>query len=130
MIAGSADMLQVLNTVVTFGITTLLFATAYRILPRVRIAWTDVWMGAVVTAILFTLGKYLIGLYIGRAGVSSSFGAAGSLIIVLVWVYYSAQIFLLGAEFTWVFAHRHGSRVGVPPVERRHPAPGSARSRA
>jgi membrane protein len=130
MIAESADMLQVLNTVVTFGITTLLFATAYRILPRVRIAWTDVWMGAVVTAILFTLGKYLIGLYIGRAGVSSSFGAAGSLIIVLVWVYYSAQIFLLGAEFTWVFAHRHGSRVGVPPVERRHHAPGSARSRA
>ena len=127
MIAESADMLQVLNTVVTFGITTLLFATAYRILPRVRIAWTDVWMGAVVTAILFTLGKYLIGLYIGRAGVSSSFGAAGSLIIVLVWVYYSAQIFLLGAEFTWVFAHRHGSRVGVPPVERRHrgAAPGA-----
>ena len=130
MIAGSADMLQVLNTVVTFGITTLLFATAYRILPRVRIAWSDVWMGAAVTAILFTLGKYLIGLYIGRAGVSSSFGAAGSLIIVLVWVYYSAQIFLLGAEFTWVFAHRHGSRAGVPPVERRHPAPGSARNRA
>jgi len=130
MIAGSADMLQVLNTVVTFGITTLLFATAYRILPRVRIAWADVWMGAAVTAILFTLGKYLIGLYIGRAGVSSSFGAAGSLIIVLVWVYYSAQIFLLGAEFTWVFAHRHGSRAGVPPVERRHPAPGSVRNRA
>ena len=130
MIAGSADMLQVLNTVVTFGITTLLFATAYRILPRVRIAWADVWMGAAVTAILFTLGKYLIGLYIGRAGVSSSFGAAGSLIIVLVWVYYSAQIFLLGAEFTWVFAHRHGSRAGVPPVERRHHAPGSARNRA
>ncbi len=130
MIAGSADMLQALNTVVTFGITTLLFATAYRILPRVRIAWSDVWTGAVVTAILFTLGKYLIGLYIGRAGVSSSFGAAGSLIIVLLWVYYSAQIFLLGAEFTWVFAHRHGSRAGEPPVERRHPAPGSARNRA
>ena len=130
MIAGSADMLQALNTVVAFGITTLLFATAYRILPRVRIAWSDVWMGAVVTAILFTLGKYLIGLYIGRAGVSSSFGAAGSFIIVLLWVYYSAQIFLLGAEFTWVFAHRHGSRVGTPPVERRHPAPGTATSRA
>jgi membrane protein len=92
----------------------VLFATAYRVLPRARIAWSDVWIGAVVTAALFTLGKYLIGLYMGLASVSSGFGAAGSLIAILVWVYYSAQIFLLGAEFTWVFAHRKGSRVNQP----------------
>jgi membrane protein len=109
---GGADILQALNVVVSFGITTMLFAAVYRILPRVKIHWSDVWTGAIVTAVLFSLGKYLIGVYIGRAGVSSAFGAAGSLVIILVWVYYSAQIFLLGAEFTWVFAHRHGSKAG------------------
>jgi len=111
--------LQVVNVGVGFGLTTLLFAMAYRILPRVRIAWRDVAIGAIVTAALFEAGKYLIGLYLGRAGVSSGFGAAGSLIILLVWVYYSAQIFLLGAEFTWVYAHSHGSRAGEEPA----PAP-------
>jgi membrane protein len=105
--------LQALNLALSFAITTLLFATAYRILPRMRIAWSDVWIGAFVTAALFTLGKYLIGLYLGRAGVSSGFGAAGSFVVILVWVYYSAQIFLLGAEFTWVYAHSHGSRAGA-----------------
>jgi membrane protein len=114
-IGDGANILQILNEAVSFGITTLLFAAAYRILPRVRIAWSDVWVGAMVTAVLFTLGKYLIGVYIGRAGVSSGFGAAGSLVVILVWVYYSAQIFLLGAEFTWVFAHRHGSKAGILP---------------
>jgi membrane protein len=102
-------VLQAINLGVGFAVTALLFATAYRMLPRARIAWSDVWIGAGVTAVLFTLGNYLIGVYMGRVGVSSGFGAAGSLIAVLVWVYYSAQIFLLGAEFTWVFAHRHGS---------------------
>jgi membrane protein len=111
---ASAVPLQALNLAVGFGITTLLFAMAYQILPRMKVAWSDVWIGATVTALLFTLGKYLIGLYLGRAGVSSGFGAAGSLVIILAWVYYSAQIFLLGAEFTWVFAHTHGSRVGTP----------------
>ena len=103
-------LLQGINIAFSFGVTTLLFASAYRILPRVRIAWSDVWTGALVTAALFTLGKYLISLYLGRAGVSSGFGAAGSLVVLLVWVYYSAQIFLLGAEFTWVYAHSRGSR--------------------
>jgi membrane protein len=114
---GGAFVLQAVNLVVGFGITVALFATAYRMLPRARIAWSDVWVGAIVTAILFTLGKYLIGVYMGLASVSSGFGAAGSLIAVLVWVYYSAQIFLLGAEFTWVFAHRSGSHVNQPAPE-------------
>lgn len=112
-------LLQVVNVVAGFGLTTLLFAMAYRILPRVRIAWRDVVIGAVATAAMFEGGKYLIGLYLGRASVSSTFGAAGSFVIVLAWVYYSAQIFLLGAEFTWVYAHSHGSRAGQEPA----PAP-------
>ena len=110
MVPGALVALQVINLAVGFGITTALFAMTYRLLPRASIEWSDVWMGAVVTAGLFTVGKYFVGLYIGHAGTSSAFGAAGSLIVVLVWVYYSAQIFLLGAEFTWLFAHRHGSR--------------------
>jgi membrane protein len=109
-------LLQVLNIVLGFGLTALLFAMAYRILPRVKIAWRDVGIGAVVTAALFEGGKYLIGLYLGRASVSSGFGAAGSFVVVLAWVYYSAQIFLLGAEFTWVYAHSHGSRAGQQPA--------------
>jgi membrane protein len=103
-------LLQALNLAFSFAVTAVLFASAYRILPRVKIAWSDVWTGAIVTAALFTLGKYLISLYLGSAGVSSGFGAAGSLVVLLVWVYYSAQIFLLGAEFTWVYAHDRGSR--------------------
>jgi membrane protein len=113
------SVLQVVNLCVGFGLTSLLFAMAYRILPRVRIAWRDVVIGALATAALFEGGKYLIGLYLGRATVGSGFGAAGSLVIVLAWVYYSAQIFLLGAEFTWVYAHSHGSRAGQEPA----PAP-------
>jgi len=98
--------------VIAFAMTTAAFAMIYKIMPRVHIQWPDVWVGSAVTALLFTLGKYLIGLYIGKSGVTSSFGAAGSLVVVLVWVYYSAQIFLIGAEFTWVYAHTFGSRKG------------------
>lgn len=115
-IGVGAYLLQALNVAVSFGVTTVVFASAYRILPRARIDWSDVWTGASVTAVFFTVGKYLIGVYIGRAGVTSGFGAAGSLVVILVWVYYSAQVFLLGAEFTWVFAHRHGSKVGKAPA--------------
>ncbi len=107
-------LLQGVNFVVGFVITTLLFAMIYKILPRVQIRWRDVWIGAAATALLFTFGKYLIGLYIGRSSVTSAFGAAGSLAVVLLWVYYSAQVFLLGAEFTWVYAHIFGSRQGHP----------------
>ena len=99
-----------LNFAVTFAITGVMFAAIYRVLPSVYISWRDVWAGAWVTALLFTIGKTLIGLYIGKAGVTSTFGAAGSLVVLLLWVYYSAQIFLLGAEFTWIHAGRHGSR--------------------
>ena len=97
---------------VAFGLTTVVFAMIYKLMPRAKIEWHDVWVGAAVTAILFAVGKFLISLYIGRSAVASSFGAAGSLAVVMIWVYYSAQIFLLGAEFTWVYAHSHGSRRG------------------
>ena len=105
-------LLEILNFVVSLLVITVMFALMYKILPRIKIGWRDVWIGALVTALLFTIGKFLVGMYLGRAGVASSFGAAGSLAVLLVWVYYSAQIFLLGAEFTWVYAHRVGSRQG------------------
>jgi membrane protein len=93
---------------------TAVFALIYKTLPHARTAWADVWVGAAVTAALFLLGKGLIGLYIGGSGITTLYGAAASLIVVLLWVYYSAQIFLYGAEFTWVYSHRHGSRKGQP----------------
>jgi membrane protein len=92
----------------------VLFALIYKFIPRVHVAWHDVWIGAAVTAILFAIGKLLIGLYLGKSSVASSFGAAGSLVVLMVWVYYSAQIFLFGSEFTWVYAHEYGSRRGQP----------------
>jgi membrane protein len=102
------------NFVVSFLFVTALFAMIYKIMPRVKVDWRDVWVGSAVTALLFTIGKFLIGLYIGKSGMASGFGAAGSLVVVLVWVYYSAQIFLLGAEFTWAYALTFGSRKGKP----------------
>ena len=110
LFGAQALVASALNILLSYLIVTVMFAMIYKIMPRVRIAWSDVWTGAVITGILFTVGKYLIGLYIGKSGVSSTFGAAGSLVVILLWVYYSAQIFLLGAEFTWVYAHRFGSR--------------------
>ena len=104
-------LLQTLNNLVSFGIITLMFALIYKLLPDAEIAWNDVWIGAAVTSLLFTLGKYLIGLYLGSISVGSAYGAAGSLIVLLVWVYYSAQVFLLGAEFTQVYSRRFGSRI-------------------
>ena len=95
-------------------LVTVVFAMIYKAMPRADIHWRDVWVGAGVTSVLFVAGKFLIGLYIGRSGITSAFGAAASLIVVLLWVYYSAQIFLFGAEFTWAYAHRFGSRRGMP----------------
>ena len=105
-----AALAELLNLVLSFVLVTVTFAMIYKIIPRVRIGWRDVWIGAAVTALLFSIGKSLIGLYLGRSSFASGFGAAGSLVVLLVWMYYSAQIFLLGAEFTWVYAHVHGSR--------------------
>jgi membrane protein len=107
---GAWELLaQFFNLVVGFVMTTGVFAMIYKIMPRVSVQWHDVWLGAAVTAVLFTAGRFLIGLYIGRSGIASGFGAAGSLILVFVWVYYSAQIFLIGAEFTWIYAKTYGS---------------------
>ena len=102
--------LLLINLCISLGITTVLFAMIYKLMPQASIAWRDVWVGAGVTAVLFEVGKLLISLYVGKTSVESSYAAAGSIIVLLVWVYYSAQIFLLGAEFTWVFANEHGSR--------------------
>lgn len=103
-------LLQTLNFIVGFALVIALFAMIYKILPAERIAWRDVIIGAVMTALLFSIGKLLIGVYLGNSAIASTYGAAGSVILVLVWVYYSAQIFLFGAEFTKVYAHRCGSK--------------------
>jgi membrane protein len=98
------------DLVVSFGLLTVVFAVIYKFMPRATIRWHDVWIGAAVTSLLFTVGKFLIGLYLGKSNVASSFGVFGSLALLMVWVYYSAQIFLYGAEFTWVYANKFGSR--------------------
>jgi membrane protein len=106
-LAGSLGML---DFSIPFVVIALLFALIYKFLPDVRLRWGDVWLGALVTALLFSVGKLGIGIYLGRAGVTSVYGAAGSLVLVLLWIYYSAQILLLGAEFTEVYSRRFGSR--------------------
>lgn len=103
-------LLNLINIGFSFLMTTAMFALIYKLMPSVKIRWSEVWVGAIITAILFTAGKYLIGLYIGRSAITSGFGVAGSLVALLVWVYYSAQIFLLGAEFTWAYSNIYGSR--------------------
>lgn len=103
-------VLQVINTLLTLIVITVLFAMMFKYLPDIHVAWSDVVIGAIGTAVLFTLGKTLIGIYLGNAGVGSAYGAAGSLVIILVWVYYSAQIFFLGAEFTHAYANCFGSK--------------------
>lgn len=102
---------QVINQLLSLVVITLLFAMIYRFLPDAKIAWRDVWLGAFVTALLFTIGKFLIGLYLGHTSAASAYGVAGSLAVLLIWLYYSAQIFLFGAEFTKVYAARYGSRI-------------------
>jgi membrane protein len=103
-------LLPALDLILSLGLTTVLFAMIYKYVPRENIAWGDVWIGGLVTACLFTVGKQLIGLYLGRSSLSSAYGAAGSIMVLLLWIYYSAQIFLLGAEFTHVFTYALGSR--------------------
>jgi membrane protein len=102
-------VLQALNMAVSFGVITFLFMLLFRYGPDARVPWRDVRLGAAVTALLFTLGKYAIGVYLGKGSLSSSYGAAGSLVVLLVWVYYSAQILFLGAELTYVIASRRAA---------------------
>jgi membrane protein len=119
---GGPALWEVINILVSLGVVTLLFAMIYRFLPDVRLKWRDVWTGALITAVLFSIGKFLIGLYLGRSSIASSYGAAGSIVVLLVWVYYSAQIILLGAEFTRVYAeHREGRAPPPNGVARRDP---------
>jgi len=111
---GWTTVAFIINLAVGLILSTTVFAMIYKLMPRVQIDWRDVWIGAVVTALLSVTGKFLIGLYLGRSGISSRFGSAGSLVVVLLWVYYSAQVFLFGAEFTWAYSHKFGSRKGQP----------------
>jgi membrane protein len=110
LLPAPAFLLESGNFLLSFGAITLLFAMLFRVLPDTEIAWGDVWVGAAVTSLLFTIGKMLIGFYLGRSTLASAYGAAASLVVVLVWVYYSAQIFLLGAEFTRIYALQRGSK--------------------
>ncbi len=124
LLPGSETLVNILTFAVSFVLTTLLFAMIYKVLPDVEIGWRDVWIGAGVTAFLFTVGKSLIGLYLAKSSVASTYGAAGSLVVLLLWVYYSSQILFLGAEFTQVYATRYGSRIrpskhAVPVVEKK-----------
>jgi membrane protein len=111
---GFGLLANLVEITLSFVLITLAFAMIYKLMPRMKIDWCDVWIGAVVTAFLFTIGKFLIGFYIGRSGVASGFGAAGSLVVLLVWIYYSAQIFLMGAEFTRIYSYTFGSRKDQP----------------
>jgi len=111
LLPGIDLLWQILNFLVSFGVITVLFAAIYKILPDAKIAWDDVWIGAAITAFLFTVGKLLIGLYLGNASFGSTYGAAGSLVVILAWVFYSALILFFGAEFTQVYARRYGSRI-------------------
>ena len=107
---GATIVMRVLELAASLGVLTVLFAIIYKMLPSRRIPWSDVWVGAFVTALLFSIGKYLIGLYLGKSAAASQFGAAGTIIVAIFWVYYSAQIFFLGAEFTKEYSMSHGSK--------------------
>jgi membrane protein len=126
LLPAPAAGLEALNFVISFVVITCSFALIFKLLPDVRIAWRDVWLGAAVTSLFFTVGKFLIGLYLGKSAVASAYGAAGSLVIIVVWVYYSAQILLFGAEFTKVWTKRRGS--GFVPEKTAVPVTQEARA--
>jgi len=130
-----AAAMETANALLSFVIITFMFAVIYKLLPDVKIAWRNVWTGAAVTAVLFTIGKSLIGLYLGRSTVASVYGAAGSLIVILLWVYYSAQIVFFGAEFTKVYSRRFGpvvvpDRTAVPLTTQARAGRGMDRAKA
>jgi membrane protein len=124
---GLEALTQVVVLLVSFAVVTMLFAMIFKWLPDARIAWRDVWFGAVATALLFVVGKFAIGFYLGHASIGSAYGAAGSFVVLLVWVYYSAQVLLFGAELTQVYANRRGGRVEPAPnavrIEPKKPVP-------
>jgi membrane protein len=130
LLGGLPDALQwlaqVINFAVSFAVITLLFAMTFKLLPDVKMAWSDVWLGAAVTAALFTVGKFAIGMYLGHSSMASSYGVAGSFVVLLVWVYYSAQILFFGAELTQVYANKFGSR--IVPTEDAEPVTEEARA--
>ena len=119
-------VLEAVDFVISFGVITFLFAMMFKLLPDVYVAWRDVWLGAALTSLLFTLGKVVIGLYLGRTTIGSAYGAAGSLVVILLWVYYSSQILFFGAEFTKVWARRRGA--GAVPTEAAVPLTDEARA--
>jgi membrane protein len=134
-VAGGTYLWQGVNFLLSLAFITVLFALIFKVMPDVKIEWRDVWVGAAVSAVLFTLGKFLIGLYLGQSSVTSPFGAAGSLAVLLIWVYYSSQLVLFGAEFTRVYALHRGARVvptanavliGECPPEAERPRPQAA----
>jgi membrane protein len=116
---GGATLWAIVNFLISFGFTTILFAMIYKVLPDVPLTWRDVWMGGLITSLFFTLGKTLIGLYLGHSAIGSSFGAAGSIIVLLVWVYYSSQILLFGAEVTQAVVRRREGGKPQRPTQRR-----------
>ena len=111
VLPGHESIWHIINFAISFGIITLIFALMFKVLPDLKIAWRDVWIGALLTSALFNLGQFLLGLYLGKGSVSSAYGAAGSLVVVLVWVYYSAQILFFGAKFTQIYAEKCGSHL-------------------
>ncbi len=111
-VSGMEAVWETTNFVLTFGVITVLFAMIFRTLPDIQIAWKDVWIGAAITALLFDIGKFLLGFYLGRSAIGSAYGAAGSLIILLFWIYYTSQILFFGAEFTRAYATRCGTHCG------------------
>ncbi|BAY69023.1 YihY/virulence factor BrkB family protein [Anabaena sp. FACHB-709] len=119
LLPGVDFLWQLVNFIISFAITTLLFALIFKVLPDVRITWNDVLVGAILTSILFSIGRFLLGQYLGNAGFGSAYGAAGSVVLILAWVYYTAQILFFGAEFTQVYARKYGRRI----VPTRHAMP-------
>ncbi|HEY9847525.1 MAG TPA: YihY/virulence factor BrkB family protein, partial [Candidatus Caenarcaniphilales bacterium] len=126
LLPGLEVILHLANLIISYSVVTVLFAMIYKFLPDAKIAWGDVWLGAAITTLLFEIGRYLIGLYLGNASFGSTYGAAGSLVILLAWVYFSAQILFLGAEFTQVYASKFGSRI----VPAKNAVPLTAEARA
>jgi membrane protein len=115
LVPGLDVLWMVANAIIAFAVVTVLFAMVFKVLPDVKIAWRDVWIGAALTALLFTAGKFLMGMFLGKTAAVSAYGAAGSLVLILLWVYYSSQILFLGAEFTQVYANRYGARLEPKP---------------